>query len=345
MALYQHTTTILSKSIDRLKCFRDPSPISNEVRRLYETLDGLDVFETGTITYPTASSSKRGMKLSFRNVSCTYDGPCESRVLAVDHVSFEVEPGQLVVIVGGNGSGKTSLLKLLCGLNRLTCGDILLDGLPIDQFNMASLRRSMAFLTQSEEIYPISLRENLLMGIPNVVPPQQDIDEYVDEAAKLGGAYDLIQRLGYETILDPPPVVGQSMRTCGNGDIGPGALEELRRNSRSCMATVLSAGEKQRLVASRTFMRIKNTEVKLVVVDEPTSALDPVAERDLFNNFCKLRKGKTVICVTHRFSNIVKQADLVFCMKRGKIVQQGTHAELMLNQKGEYRRLYMAQTD
>ncbi|KAG6845269.1 hypothetical protein H0H87_011678 [Tephrocybe sp. NHM501043] len=312
MALYQHATSTLSRSIDRLRRFHFQSPILNQIHRFYETLDGTKVFDAGTAAYPTIASSKKGMKLSFKNVSCAYDGPdSDSQILAVDYASLAVEPGQLVVIVGGNGCGKTSLLKLLCGLDKVASGDILIDGRPIDEYDMNSLRRSMAFLTQTEEIYPISLRENLLMGIPSVVLPRKDVDEYVDEAVRLGGAYELIQRLKYDTVLDPPPVIGQSLRTCGNGDIGPGNLEELRRNSNSCRVTALSAGEKQRLVASRTFMRIKNTDIKLVVVDEPTSALDPVAERELFNNFCGLRKGKTMICVTHQFGSIVKKANLV----------------------------------
>lgn len=111
-------------------------------------------------------------------------------------------------------------------------------------------------------------------------------------------------------------------------------------------------------------MRVKNSDIRLLVVDEPTSALDPIAEQDLFNNFYGMKKGKTIIFVTHRFGCIVKRADLILyvffrtflgkkwlttprhitrCMSKGVIVQRGTHDELMQDMEGEYWRLYSAQ--
>ncbi|KAG6828909.1 hypothetical protein H0H92_006360 [Tricholoma furcatifolium] len=312
VALYQQAAVTLRQSVQRYRYFHDPSPILTQIQRFYNTLDGSNRPETGSVIYPTNASCKNGMKLSLRNVSFAYNGTNgDPSIPAVDHASFHVEPGQLVVIVGGNGSGKTTLLKLLCGLHKPACGDISIDDRPVSEYRMDSLRRFMAYLSQSEEIYPISLRENLLMGIPNIVPHKNDEDDFVDEAAQLGGAYELMQRLGYDTVLEPPPVVGQSMRTSGNGDIGSGAIEELRRNSKAYRETILSAGEKQRIVTSRTLMRILNSDIKLIVVDEPTSALDPIAESELFNNICRLKEGKTMICVTHHFGHIVKRAHLV----------------------------------
>lgn len=229
--------------------------------------------------------------------------------------------------MGGNGSGKTSLLKLLPRLNNPTCGEIFIDDMPLQDYDIHQLRHSMTFLTQSEDIYPVSIRENILMGLPHIMKSPAEKKEITNEAARLGGSYDIIQRLGYDTILDPPNVVGQSLRGHGNGDIGPLAMEELGCHLSSYKETSISLGEKQRLLAyviirilvlfspsrcrSRTFMRVKNSDVRLLVFDEPTSALDPVAERDLFNHFRRLRNGITTIFVTHRFGHLVKHADLI----------------------------------
>lgn len=167
---------------------------------------------------------------------------------AVKNVSFDVSPGQLVVIVGGNGSGKTSLLNLVTGLALPTSGKISIDNRPLAEYDTLQLRASIAFLTQNEEIYPISLRENIMISVPGLrdLSKNQDL---VDEAARLGGSFDLTQRLGYDTILSPPEIVGQSLKGCGNGEIGPGAMAELKRHSVNTKSISISAGERQRLVA------------------------------------------------------------------------------------------------
>ncbi|GLB34465.1 putative P-loop containing nucleoside triphosphate hydrolase protein [Lyophyllum shimeji] len=343
IALIQHAATTLGRSVDLLRRSHDPCPVIDQIRRFYQVLDRSARNDDPEATKcPLQSGSPRGMKVSLRNVSSTYQGPA-GEVLAVEDVSLDIEPGQLVVIVGGNGSGKTSLLRLLGGLDTAKRGDVLIDDRPIREYDMGDLRRSMAFLTQSEEIYPASLRENFLLAVPDMVQDPGDIDDAIDEAARLGEAYELIQKLGYDAILNPPGMVGQSMKGCGNGDIGPGALEELQRNSPNIQETTLSRSEKQRLAVSRTFMRSKKGDIRLLLVDEPTSALDPIAERDILQNFCDLKNGKTMICVTHRLGDIVRRADVILCMKGGKIVQKGTHGDLMLDEQGEYRRFYEAQ--
>lgn len=345
IVLVQHAMATMRTCLDRLRQMHDPSPVLRQIQEFYQVLDRPTRLEKpGANRYPTESSSQRGMKVSLRHVSSMYQGATGgSDVLAVDDISLDIEPGQLVVVVGGNGSGKTSLLKLLVGLNTATRGEVFIDDRPLSEYDICDLRCSTAFLTQSEEIFPISIRDNFLMALPDVVQNRPDMEDAIDRAAQLGQANELIQRLGYDLILNPPGVAGQSIKGCGNGDIGLGATEELQRNSPRNKETILSDGEKQRLVASRTFMRLKNSDIRFLIVDEPTSALDPVAERDIINNFCDIMKGKTMICVTHRFGNIVKHADLIICMKGGKIIQRGTHASLMLEEEGEYRRLYDAQ--
>ncbi|KXN85020.1 Heavy metal tolerance protein [Leucoagaricus sp. SymC.cos] len=111
-------------------------------------------------------------------------------------------------------------------------------------------------------------------------------------------------------------------------------LEELQR------PTEVSGGERQRIVAARTFMRFNSGKIRFLAVDEPSSALDAEGEELLLDNLLKEREGKTIIFVTHRFGKLTKQADLILCMKEGQIVESGTHKELITIQGGEYKKLY-----
>jgi ABC-type multidrug transport system fused ATPase/permease subunit len=151
--------------------------------------------------------------------------------------------------VGVNGSGKTSLLKLIAGLSCACTGEIKIDDHPVYEYDSRHLRRSMAFMTQSEDIYPVSLRENILMGLGDRGFELSDVTEKIDEAARLGGAYDVVQRLGRDAILNPCRVLGQSLRGCGNGQIGEAALRELDLHSPALSDITISAGERQRIIA------------------------------------------------------------------------------------------------
>ncbi|TFK32822.1 P-loop containing nucleoside triphosphate hydrolase protein [Crucibulum laeve] len=315
MALFQYAIVTLKQGINCLRGCHNPvslHDIMRKAQRLYETIESNKQQHLGAGCYPDSLASyPKGMKLSFRNVSFRYEDTINPEFNAVNNITLDIEPGQLVVIVGANGSGKTSLLNLLPRLAEPTSGEIYIDDKPSSDYDTLQIRRSIAFLAQNEQIYPVSLRENILMGLTGVERKHADNPEKISEAAVLGGSYDLMSRLGWDTILNRCGVVGQSMRGCGNGDIGDGALAELERNSPSSKEISISCGEKQRLIASRTFMRVKNSSVKLLVVDEPTSSLDPIAERELFNRFRELRDGRTVIFVSHRFGNLVKHADLI----------------------------------
>ena len=184
-----------------------------------------------------------------RNISFTYGESEDGDSWALRNIWVDMEPGQLIVIVGGNGSGKSSLLKLLPRLTIPTSGEVFIDDVPLQNYDIHRLRHSIAFLAQSDVIYPISLRENILIGHPDYMKSPLEKQHLVDEAAHLGGSYDLITRLGYDTILNPPRVVGQSLGEYCNGEIGPLAMQELRRHSASFKETPISCGEKQRLLA------------------------------------------------------------------------------------------------
>ncbi|KIM76353.1 hypothetical protein PILCRDRAFT_77827 [Piloderma croceum F 1598] len=157
--------------------------------------------------------------------------------------------------------------------------------------------------------------------------------ELITQSAKLGGAYDFISKFeqGFDTTLHPI----QTARLVNNGGTHP--LKEMSDKLEKQLE--VSGGEKQRLVASRTFMRLQSNKIKCVTVDEPSSALDPQGEMDLFRRLRDARAGKTMIFVTHRFGHLTKHADLIICMKNGRVAETGTHEELMFK-NGDYAKLY-----
>lgn len=167
---------------------------------------------------------------------------------ALQNVSLNIPAGSFVLLVGENGSGKTTLLKLLARLQEPTLGEILIDDTPVTNYDLLNIRKHITFLMQTEEIYPISLKENFLMTVPDLKLPEEKIKEKMDEAARLGGSEALIQRVGYEAVLNPPSLLAQSLRGCGNGAIGPAALHELEKHTLR-RAMPISNGEKQRFLA------------------------------------------------------------------------------------------------
>jgi ABC-type multidrug transport system fused ATPase/permease subunit len=273
MAFFQHAMYILCKNIQNMKRTSDQTTLTgtlHEARKFYERLSLHPSHKQGLVEYPNLLSSQKGMKLSFRQVivvvcfhllirvdpfirDMLLHYPEENTLPSEKHpresISLDIQPGQLVVIVGVNGSGKTSLLKLLPRLAEPKSGSIFVDDQPLHAYDIHQLRRSMAYLTQSEEIYPISLRENLLMGLADLSQYDLGNTVMVDEASRLGNSYDIIQRLGYDAILNPPPLVSQSFYGYGSGLIGNAAMEEYQHHSVNREGIQVSEGEKQRLVA------------------------------------------------------------------------------------------------
>ncbi|KAF8633465.1 hypothetical protein AX15_001425 [Amanita polypyramis BW_CC] len=324
--------------------------IMKQAQTLYETIEQVEEKRT-FVPYPSSTSNAAGMKISLKNIHITYEEkPNQKTVNAVVDVSVNIEPGQLVVVVGSNGSGKSSLLKLLPKLTQPSSGDVLIDDLPITEYDIHELHNSMAILSQEEMIFPLSVRDNMLISLTepawrsNSRCSRGSLDDLVERASKLGGSWDIMRNVGPNTILKPISVIRRSMACIENGEIASATHDECDRCAPSVRPTAISGGEKQRLLATRTITRVLNNDnIKLIIADEPSSALDPIAERDLFDSFLSLRKGRTVIFVTHRFRHLVEKADLILCMAGGKVVEHGTHVEL-LKADGEYARLCNAQT-
>ena len=163
---------------------------------------------------------------------------------AIDGVSFKIKPGQMVVIVGVNGSGKSSTIKLFNRLYNPTSGTILLDGVPIQDYRVADVRRCMAVLRQDHTPYPISLRENIALGLPECRIDEEFTDKELKEAARKGGALGFIEKLenGLETILHPVKISDTHFPGDTIDDLK--ALVEGREKT-----TDISGGESQRLAA------------------------------------------------------------------------------------------------
>lgn len=221
---------------------------------------------------------------------------------ALSNVSFTLKPGQLVVIVGVNGSGKSSIIKLFNRLYDPSEGQILLDGQPLKSYRLADVRRSMAILRQDHTPYPITLRENVALGLPD----HDALDGELELATREGGAHEFISKLpcGLATVLDPVKIAS----THFPGD----TVEDLKSIVENMEKTTsISGGESQRLAASRTFMRLSGGQIRFLAADEPTSALDPEGEFDLFTRLRKQSGSKTVVFITHRFGHLTKHADVI----------------------------------
>ncbi|GJE98932.1 ABC transporter ATP-binding protein [Phanerochaete sordida] len=286
------------------------------------------------VRYPAVDrKDQRGMEIHFRNVSFRYP-QSESDKFALQNVDFHIKPSSLVVIVGANGSGKTSIANLLSGFYPPTAGEILIDGVDAQAYRPLDRHEATALLTQDYNILPLTISENIALGDPYDIA-----DEYrVQEAARLGGSADFVSRLpkAWSTVLHPVP----SVNPLGYIEDGPlrKAMDDLDK------FTDVSGGEKQRLAASRAFMRLMSPKTRLVVIDEPTSAMDPLGEYQLFEKLRELQQGRTMICVTHRFGHLTKYADQILCVDHGNVVETGTHDEL-LRSDGLYAKLYNVQAD
>jgi ATP-binding cassette subfamily B protein len=217
-------------------------------------------------------------------------------------VSFVIEPGQKVAILGATGAGKSTLLTLLCRFYDPTRGRILLDGHDLRDLHLDDLRRSIGLVFQESFIFSNTVAANIAFGHPTATLAQ------VQRAAKIAAADDFIVPLphGYDTVL------------------GEGGLD-------------LSGGQRQRLAIARAVLQGPT----ILLLDDPAAAIDPHTEHEILAAMEAAMRGRTTLVIAHRLSTL-RQCDHVIVLDQGRLVQSGTHAELM-DAEGHYRYAAMSQ--
>lgn len=226
-------------------------------------------------------------RVEFKSISFKYPG--ETKLDTIKNISFVINPGEHIALVGHSGAGKSTIMGLLTRLMDPTSGVISLDGVDIRKFKQADYRHLIGTVLQEHSLYNETVAQNIAYGKPDASR------EEVIAASKKSAAHDFIQRLpnGYDTLI---------------GERG----------------VRLSGGEKQRLAIARAILK----NPKIVILDEPTSALDSITEAKVQKGLETLIKGRTAITIAHRLST-VRNADKILVLRNGKILAMGSHSDLL----------------
>ncbi len=255
---------------------------------------------------PNALPAPRPIRqgFEFRNISFAYPGTSR---LVLEGLNFRLERDERIALIGENGQGKTTIVKLINRLYDPTDGQILLDGIDLREYDLEDLSREIGVIFQDFMRYEMTAAENIGVGR---IEERDDLFR-IAEAARKSGAHQLIQELpeGYRQML--------GRRFEGGVD--------------------LSGGQWQKIALARAYLR----DAQVLILDEPTASLDARAEHEVFERFAELTRGKMALLISHRFST-VRMADRILVLENGKIIEEGSHHELMLL-GGRYSQMFELQ--
>jgi ATP-binding cassette subfamily B protein len=291
--------TFLSGSFNRLRSklqgfFTRFTAITESALYLQDYFEFLDLKysdETSEEKLPLPKKIKKGFE--FKNVGFKYP---KSEAWVVRNINFELKAGEKLAFVGENGAGKTTLIKLLLRFYEPTEGEILLDDIPVKEYNQSQYQQYFGVIFQDFVKFELTLRENIAMGEIEEIGNQNRIDSAAQKS------------LANEVISDMPRGYDQQL------------------GKRFKQGKDLSGGQWQKIAIARAYMK----DAEVLILDEPTSALDARAETEAFDRFIKLTEGKTAVIISHRFST-VRIADRIMVLKNGAVLEIGTHQELMQN--------------
>ncbi len=278
---------------------------SNNIQQIFSTISGIAdqaLFLTDLLAFfqmqPTIRSKANALPaprpivagFDFRNVSFSYPG---SPRLILDRLNFHLRPGERVALIGENGQGKTTIVKLITRLYDPTEGQILLDGVDLREYSLEDLYREIGVIFQDFMRYEMTARENIAVG---QIEKLDDL-KLLQTASRKSLADQVVAKLPreYEQML--------GRRFDGGVD--------------------LSGGEWQKIALARAYLR----EAQLLILDEPTAALDARSEFEVFHRFAELTAGKMALFISHRFST-VRMADRIVVLENGKIAEEGSHDQL-----------------
>jgi ATP-binding cassette, subfamily B, bacterial len=257
-----------------------------------EDLDGGSIQPTGPV---------RG-EIEFKDVSFIYsDGTHE----VIKDISFHIQPGQSIALLGSTGSGKTTLVNLLPRFHDYTSGEILVDGVGLKDYPRKYLREQIGIVQQEPFLFSRSIRENILYGVGRKVTQDE-----IEAAAKAAAVHDVIVGFpdGYNTVV---------------GEKG----------------VTLSGGQKQRVTVARTILK----NPRILILDDSTSSVDTETEASIREALNELMEHRTTFIIAHRIQSVMN-ADLILVLDKGKVVQKGTHEDLLADKDGMYRKIYDIQT-
>jgi ATP-binding cassette subfamily B protein len=289
---YYVTNAIIQASSNLQQVFSTASGIADQALFLTDLLAFFEMKPT-VVSKPDGALVPRPIRrgFEFRDVSFAYPGTTR-RVLS--DFNFTLQPGERIALIGENGQGKTTVVKLITRLYDPSEGQILLDGVDLREYKLEDLHHEIGVIFQDFMRYEMTARENISMGRVESEHSQEEIELAAHKSlaesviAKLPGGYDQMLGRRFESGVE------------------------------------LSGGEWQRVALARAYLR----DAQLLVLDEPTAALDAKSELEVFERFAELTTGKMALLISHRFST-VRMADRIVVLEGGRLVEEGTHPQLM----------------